>query len=296
MVDSPAVLLVFLALGLEGIPSLASVQHCHASPDVVVPGGSVDPVYYEEIPEARKMSATLFLQHLFGFEGISVEATYETYTLSAWFATDQCCPGTPQSFTWVPLKVEVEVKKHTFRYYFHYMLDFGGCVKECKKPWGFTFNDDDGTLKVVAHGSSRWKCDSPPHACLTTCNTTTTASTCQEPSTQLPVHSPSHLSPCNGTPTSAATPPSAVTPTPSAMPTTQPSVLVQVAPTVLGAASLVIIVAVSAVLFPKIRRGCVLRLRRPASLPSPPRHHRNSSVRISMNSLYEAYSGPESLQ
>ncbi|MPC84607.1 hypothetical protein E2C01_079351 [Portunus trituberculatus] len=62
MVDSPAILLVFLALGLEGVPSLAWAQHCHASPDVLVPTGSVDPVYYEEIPGARKMSATLFLK------------------------------------------------------------------------------------------------------------------------------------------------------------------------------------------------------------------------------------------
>ncbi|XP_045132583.1 uncharacterized protein LOC123516897 isoform X2 [Portunus trituberculatus] len=289
MVDSPAVLLVFLALGLEGVPSLALAQHCHASPDVLVSTGSVDPVYYEVISGAKNMSATLFLQPLSGFEGISVEASVDTDTLSAWFATDQCCPRTLQSFTWVPLKMVVEVKWHTVSippgYYIHYMLDFGGCVKECKKHWSISM-DIVGNLKVVAHGSSRWKCDSPPHACLTSCNNiTSSTTTCQEPSIQFPVDSPSYSSPCKGTPMPAATPTPATTSTPTGSSSTVVTNIPAATPTSrVGSSSA------------RTTDGCVLRLRRPASLPSPPRHHRNSSVRISMNSLYEAYSGPESLQ
>ncbi|XP_063865939.1 uncharacterized protein LOC135103495 [Scylla paramamosain] len=300
MVGIRAVLLVFLALGVEGVRTLASPQDCDASSDVVVQGGSVVPVYYEVIAGAKKMSATLFLQPLIGFEGVSVEANYKTDTLAAWFSTHQCCSGTPHDVTWIPLKVEVEVVWHYFPpfYYLHYMMDFGGCVKKCEKNYcGYAWDVDVvKSLKVVAHGSSRWKCGSPPDTCLTSCSTTTTTTTtsCQEPSRQRSVNSTSLSSPCNATPSLTATPTPFVTATTVVTPTPQPlSEWVFVLPPV--AVGIVIIVAVLASLIPEMRQlACrVLRLRRlPAPLPSPSRQQHQSSVPVSMNSLYESFSSP----
>ncbi|XP_063865915.1 uncharacterized protein LOC135103484 isoform X2 [Scylla paramamosain] len=313
MVGIRAILLVFLALGVEGVRTLASPQDCDASSDVVVQGGSVVPVYYEVIAGAKKMSATLFLQPLIGFEGVSVEASFATDTLAAWFPTDHCCAETPHDVTWIPLKVEVEVVRHYTRilpfYYLQYMMDFGGCVKKCEKNWDFKL-DVVGNLKVVAHGSSRWKCSSPPDACLTSCSNTT-ITTCQEPSRQLTVNSSSLSFPCNATPSPAPkptlttiTPTRTVTPTSPALSfaavttddkyhTSLPSTLMVTVSQVLVVVDIVVVVAVLVALFPEMRRSRVLRLRRlPAPLPSPSRQQHQSSVHVSMNSLYESFSSP----
>ena len=249
---SPAVLLVFLALGLEGVPTLASSQYCPISSDVVVPAGNVVLVYHEEISGAKNMSATLFLQPLSDFEGISVEASFATDTLAAWFPTDQCCSGTPHTLKWIPLKVEVEVIIHFFSvkpgYYYHYLMNFGGCVKKCEKRFSISL-DAVENLKIIAHGSSRWKCSSPPNASLTSCNNTIDTITCPKPSTPtltttpIPTAKPTSFVWC----TSANT-------ADDKYYTSLPSTVMVTIAHILVAVDIMIIVAVMAALIPQMRQ------------------------------------------
>ncbi|KAG0720312.1 hypothetical protein GWK47_048769 [Chionoecetes opilio] len=157
------VVAVLFSLGFISVLDPASAQDCTAA-DHVVEQGNVQTVYQSKTYYKNKVSTSLFVQPGTAFEGVSVEVTQlsNSAKFEAWFPNDQCYPN---DATWVPLKVDVEVKtpENKTHYYLSFTTTIGNCTKTCTRYPTFYYIK---SLSVVAHGSSKWSCTCPATTCL----------------------------------------------------------------------------------------------------------------------------------
>ncbi|XP_050721497.1 uncharacterized protein LOC127001242 isoform X4 [Eriocheir sinensis] len=153
--------IVFLSLGLAIAISHASSEECDTFEEENKKGereveeNKVDTVYDITSRSSRK-SVTLYVKPGQDFQGVSLEVTQvQNPTHVVWFPVDQLYTGTK----WVELKMIVRTegnKKPHHDLYFE--LKSGDCEKVCKKSSNHYYNM---RLRVVAHGSSTWRCEKP---------------------------------------------------------------------------------------------------------------------------------------
>ncbi|XP_050721494.1 uncharacterized protein LOC127001242 isoform X1 [Eriocheir sinensis] len=292
--------IVFLSLGLAIAISHASSEECDTFEEENKKGereveeNKVDTVYDITSRSSRK-SVTLYVKPGQDFQGVSLEVTQvQNPTHVVWFPVDQLYTGTK----WVELKMIVRTegnKKPHHDLYFE--LKSGDCEKVCKKSSNHYYNM---RLRVVAHGSSTWRCEKPRNMNIEDRSRklpfTTDTTQCKNPPghNQSDITDPT-LKPTTGTTTSPITSTHRGETTPStASPTAAPtSNLIIIVP--------VVVVVVVAVVIVAVVVYCRMRQRRSVTSVSETSHPRQpdpatptrASVHVIENSLYEPFSGPQ---
>lgn len=167
--SSLLLLLLLLTPGPGGSPGTLMAQHCPANTTILNPDHVTDIPFELKSDSSDDQITMLYVHPEPGFKGVSLVLEAPgggdgdgAELHDAWFPLEnKCFQGSAE---WWAMWVEAWVSNNNTHHWLGFEVEAGACCYRCYR----LANVSAVNLRVMGHGTSRWRHNKPPSGCNTT--------------------------------------------------------------------------------------------------------------------------------